>query len=83
MVTVYKRQFVFTTALLTDILSHFTVGQQHKVFDQLVGIFTYFGIYACRFAILIQGEFNLLTFKSNCTILKLTFTKDICQFIQF
>jgi hypothetical protein len=62
---------------------HFFIGQQHKVFDELVRILAFFYVHAGGFAGFIQLKFNLGSFKADGACFKLTFAQFVGQGVQF
>ena len=68
--TIDKRLLRFSFRRTTDKFGNCPVGQQHKLFNQLVGFFRNLEIYADRLSILINFELHFIPVEIDGSVLK-------------
>ena len=81
---IYERPFTIldSFALFPYKLRHFTVGQQHKLLDQLVRLLDLLEIDTQRFPVFVQFEFRLLAFEIDRTVAEPFAPKFLGQSVQ-
>ena len=61
---------------------HSTVGQQHELFNQLIGFLRFLEIDTERFSLLVNFETDLHPIKVNGTMSHTVGTKNLCQLVE-
>ncbi|MPM82349.1 hypothetical protein SDC9_129410 [bioreactor metagenome] len=66
--TINKCLCILTLRNFSDKFGYRPVGQKHKFFDEVIGLFRFFKIDTKRFTFLIEVEFHFVAFKIDGSI---------------
>ena len=64
------------------LFGHGAVGQQHKLLNQLVGLFGYFEVHPDRFALFVYFELHLVAVEVDGSCLEAIVAQYLCQLVQ-